>query len=681
MDTKEIDSKVFRVAALVYAETGGITKKSAVIRKLIQAAYVDTNNKPMSISELVQNISKLYDIDISKDEIIGVLDGKYSDRYFQEVAEGRNIKYVLTDKRFENLLQVDKKNIGEFIEQFISLKGFDESVKDAIYQYLYYVLQNNIQEFESVLNNEHTFSVLPIKGLTEEKENAIRDFMEWENAEKNKALLAFMGYALEYVMLTSDSKGMYGTHLGEIFSNKKLSLDTNILYYCIGVNGEEFQNANELLLKKCNQCGANLFITQETDDEFKNTLNHYVEEIRKYESHSIHRYWHYIKSRDMYAFYLEWKRERKNYNNPDYFRQYILTEYHQLLRTYKIQLEKKSPYGKQDQESMDVLERYCQEISYKGTKNYDAHNILWVEKRREGDLIHHGSSFADTAYFFMSPHRDLRRWDCNRHNDVPVVIAPDIWLLLMNRFIARSNDDYKSFISFINIKPAEPIINNKEFYMIVQAVETVTQDIDQQDYVIDTIVNQKFKYLGDSKDNVELTANEIQSKTVDEATNILQEKLKEMEGRVAQLESNNQQKQDLHGQELAIKDQQNYEQLKEKDQEIQKSNERNEMLVNKLVDHSLLRRRVFFGLILIGVNGFLIWQIVDIFVNKAAVPVSVAITEKVIENTVFANKPVYEILIWVATLIIVVIDYNLSKIFWNKDTIKSFREDKKEKLS
>ena len=82
-------------------------------------------------------------------------------------------------------------------------------------------------------------------------------------------------------MLTSDTTKLYGTRLGNIFSSKILYIDTNIIYYCLGINGEEYKKANELLLDKCLKAKEKLRITKITELEFANTLNHYIEEIKK----------------------------------------------------------------------------------------------------------------------------------------------------------------------------------------------------------------------------------------------------------------------------------------------------------------------------------------------------------------------------------------------------------------
>ena len=101
------------------------------------------------------------------------------------------------------------------------------------------------------------------------------------------------------------------------------------------------------------------------------------------------------------------------------------------------------------------------QIPYKGTVNYDAYNIYWIEKLRKRE---YANSFSEDRYFLLSPHKMLKKWDDMRNGERPIIIVPEIWMTMLNRFVCRSKDDYKSYINFINIKiPEEEAIKNKQF--------------------------------------------------------------------------------------------------------------------------------------------------------------------------------------------------------------------------
>jgi hypothetical protein len=612
---EHIDNKsnIFRIAMILYSETDGIKNKKVIIKKVVEATFLEMDNILLSIREIVSNINELYKMSILEDEVIEILESSKNKNHFNKEVENKNIKYQLEDKRFEKLKERGSKNIGEFIEEYVTNNELDETIKEAIYKYLYIVFQTGIEELESVLTGKCVVLDDVNYEFSQEEAKHINMFLQWDNNDKNIALMALLGYSLEYSMLTCNVESLYGNRLGEAFSNKKLYIDTNIIYYCLGVNGEEYKEANEALLNLCKDCKEKLYISSVTETEFKNTLKHYINEIKKHESPTVNsiRYNKYMDNNDIYLFYLNWKKSRKKFNEPNYFEKYILTEYAKWLRKYDVKIDNKMPFDA----SEPKIEQYSQEIQYKGTINYDALNILWIEKKRKkkGQT---GFSFSDAQYFLLSPHRALQRWDMKRRDEIQVVVSPKTWMLLLRKFTSRSRNDYLSFINFINIKvPSENVINNKTFYMIVQAVGEVTSDIQQQESIIDVLVEEKFAYLTKNDDSEELSAEEIQDKTRDKATEILQKEVKELRKEVDILKDSKTR--------LTEGNEQNYlelqtakDEIKRREEENQKLTNNNEKLIQQNIKFRLKIKRVIHSFIVAGIALFVLWQILDIFIWK-----------------------------------------------------------------
>ena len=87
---------------------------------------------------------------------------------------------------------------------------------------------------------------------------------------------------------------------------------------------------------------------------------------------------------------------------------------------------------------------------------WDAKNIYLTEIKRENN----NRNIFDTKYFFISSDQALRRWDFKRNNTTPCVLLPSQWLSIVLRYVNRTNDDFKSFVSFLNLSQNETNINN-----------------------------------------------------------------------------------------------------------------------------------------------------------------------------------------------------------------------------
>lgn len=306
------DTNVIRIAMLLYSESEGMKKKSTVLRRVIEAVFVELGNVELSQNEIQAKANELFNIYISEEEINEIVENGKSRNYFSKTSVDREVKYSVDTKRLRRLEDNTKRNIEEYINDFITINEYSEEIKEIIYRYIYYLFKRNIEDFSKILGGKMQVDENLEQNFTPDNLKVIKEFIEWDDAEKNEAILALMGCSLEYSMLTSDDSCLYGTRLGSIFSNKVIYIDTNIIYYCLGVNGDEFRNANEMLLDKCMKAKEQLRITKITELEFINTLEHYIDEIKKYESPSLTRlnYSRYIHNKDVYLFYLEWRKKK-----------------------------------------------------------------------------------------------------------------------------------------------------------------------------------------------------------------------------------------------------------------------------------------------------------------------------------------------------------------------------------
>lgn len=654
---------MIRLATFLYSEKEGIKKKTTVLKRVVEAMFVMVDNEAMNIHEIHDNILENMKIFVAEEEITQILENRKNQKSFTQIVEERKIKYALQDVRYSRLKASEKKNIQNYIEEFVVMNEYQNAVKDIIYRYIYYVFKRNIADFSTIIGGKIEGDSELEKDFSIEEQKIIKEFLEWDNEDKNEAILALMGCSLEYSMLTSDADRLYGTRLGNIFSNKILYIDTNIIYYCLGINGEEYRKANELLLDKCLKAKEKLKITKITELEFSNTLNHYIEEIKRYESNSLYRinYRKYICNKDIYLYYLEWKGSHKRYNGPEYFKKFLENKYHEWIKKYKVEVDQNVPYDEEDLKDAAKIKLYTEEILYKGKINYDALNIYWLEclRKQEESL----TGFADEKYFMLSTHKALKKWDMDRKLGLSLIVTPEIWSLLLCRFISRSEDDFKSYINYINLKASdeETIINNKQFYIIMKAIEEVTEELMQQESIIDVLIEEKFAYLQKESDE-ELTGEDVYDKTKEKAEKVLSDKVVLLE---QQLGCANSELKDL--QNKAIQKSVNAD-IKIKDAAVREQDKAAEVYARE----KLRNKIIIWSILSVVLTTILIWQLADFFILKNEDTLYWSIISYLVKDTALKDNKIDFFMSvggLVCTIVIGMVDYKVYKLFFD-DKVK-----------
>lgn len=153
--------------------------------------------------------------------------------------------------------------------------------------------------------------------------------------------------------------------------------------------------------------------------------------------------------------------------------------------------------------------------------DFDAKNILLLENLRGLK----NNSIFDTKQFFLSMDQSLRRWDFNRGNSAPLIIIPSQWMSLLLRYQTRSTDDFKSFVSFLNLPIPEKQISSENIHNVLAGISEVTSNFEQQSYITDQLILQGFeKIMQKTRDSDELF-----QLTVTTSESILENKLKYLE--------------------------------------------------------------------------------------------------------------------------------------------------------
>jgi hypothetical protein len=499
---EERQHQLFRLSAVLYADNNYEVAPKTIHRKIIESALLECGMEEYSVHQIIDFIQERYSITFDEESVRETVTSKKEEGFLTNHRNG-NLYVCLSEKRKQTLqAKISNKTIDFFISEFqgnnTQLVARVDS-KAILYKFLYDIFSTNTYSFQKLINNKKDLSGiinLENSNYSEKEKEIINNFLQWDNFEKNKAIFNIASYALEYCMLTNKN-GSSSIHLDNL-KNKSFYLDTNIIYRVLGINGENRQKRSQTFLKKFNDSGEKIIISKSTETEFKDGIKGHVDRIRNYDSPRVNSilFQEVEVQRDIYNFYHKWRIGKINYN-LDLFIAEIYSIYDNFKKEFKIQVDTVKPFDINDKKVDELLKNYTSSIStFKqnegneiiGSATIDAENILWIEMKRENKV----QNIFDTKYFFISSDQSLRRWDYQREDKTPIVLLPSQWMSILLRYLNRTEDDFKSFVSFLNLKNSEVLINSEKLHIVLTGIAEMTTSIEQQRFILNNLVENKF---------------------------------------------------------------------------------------------------------------------------------------------------------------------------------------------
>lgn len=502
--TTESKNQLFRLAAVLYADNNYEVSSKTIHRKIIESALLDNENKQMSIHHIIDFIEANYHFTFDEEEIKSIVTSPKEEGFHLGKDKGNNYLVCLTEQRRQTLLsKINTQNIDYFITEFIKQDEKVNNVVDAkglLYKFLYELINSNISGFSKLLNSKKQLSELinvEQSQFNDLEREVINNFLSWDNDGKNKAIFDIASYGIEYCLITNNSEN--SIHLNSL-KNKTFYLDTNVIFRALGINGENRQKRTLSFLTKFNEAGETLVISRFSETEFKATVKYYISQIAKHNSPRINpRVFTEFKAQsDFFDFYHKWRVNRAN-TSLDYFESHIYLLFDDLIKKFKATVDHKIPFDEKEEKTAKSLNELAANIhSYKTsegtingfeTSNWDAKNIHLIEKRRDGK----DANLVETKYFFLSTDQSLRRWDFQRSSVTPIVLLPSQWMSILLRYVKRTSDDFKSFVSFLNMPQGEKEISYEKLQLILTGISEITEDAEKQSAIIKILVEKKFK--------------------------------------------------------------------------------------------------------------------------------------------------------------------------------------------
>lgn len=489
---------ITRTATVIYADSMSNRTTNTIKRKFVESVFVNNNNTLLTLSELVNTIEETMGLMFSEDEISPIVK---DENVFVEVLNrsSEDIKYNLQEKRYNTLCSKSIDEIDNVIETYFSTQ-VDSSVhftkdsfKDLIYRYLHSILNSNISTYIQFVNPAKTVTIpkLSSEQFEDEEVDLINSFVKWDDETKNKALFKLINYCIEYAIVVNNSSEDV---LSKSLRTKVFYLDNALLYRALGINGETRKKRTISFLKKCKESGQKFVISKYTRQEFFNTVDYHLSQLNSstpFGRITPRVFKRYANGDGFYQFYHEWRNGRINYGF-DIFKTHIHSLYKDLVKQFDIEENFKVPFDEKEEPA--IINTYKEEIRVvkKTNRNephlVDARNMHWIECIRSGNNI----DVASTKYYFVTSDQKLQSWDRTHSVNQPLTLLPSQWMGLILKYVSRGSDDFKSFISFMNLPKDNSVISEDELQSVMAGISEMTEEFSKQESIIESMVEIKF---------------------------------------------------------------------------------------------------------------------------------------------------------------------------------------------
>lgn len=508
MMEREIAEGLFRMSATIYANSGAeeISPKQIHKRIIEDALLQQTDGNIIALNDLLNTVKTKYYLTLTESEILLVLKDKKNEKCFNIQEDDEKLSVSQNPARRVFLQNQRQKDLKHYIDVFFQENDIENRNVDIFYRFFYGIFTSNFTAYKKLLQERCELSVEDETFCDEEKE-LINNFLNWNNSEKNKAIFNLASSALEYCMITNKKNAVLNL---KNLKNKNLYLDTNILFRAIGINGEDRQKRALHFLKSFKSVDQNLYISKVTEDEFLYTIDYKLDELERLFKPAAHVnpriYAETVQIDSIYKSYCNWKSNRIN-GSVELYKTELLARFRKVKEDYNIIKDSMMPFDKDEEVIKNKLTDYISnQRSYNPTKTNqglenDAYNILWIENKRTGI----DDDIFKVKDFFISSDQALRRWDYYRNSkEVPVVMMPSQWLSLTLRYLERTDDDYKSFVCFLNMKVNKSSLTEEQLVYVIEGISEATSDIQKQKFFIEEFVRRDYKKTIQNDNNDDL---------------------------------------------------------------------------------------------------------------------------------------------------------------------------------
>jgi hypothetical protein len=547
--TTVMQKDIFRLAAVLYADSDDSFSTVDIQTHIVKCIIVKKNNEYLTSIEIISNISTSYKYNISEEEFEQVIIRAPQKTFETAILDGQKT-YRLTEFAYKQTVESLENNIDSYIDLFIQqTENIDaEKCKYAIHKYLYELTTSNINSYKVLLGgadgSAFTDSELSVdvKELSDEERILVHNFLEWDNTSKNITLSNLVFCCLEYCLLVNGDR--INPLVQKSIRKRIIYLDTNIIFRVLGINGPSRRIVVSAFLKKCKQAKLELCVLRQTEKEFFDTVTYYISQIQSYPRGQVFvGAYEQLSDYNMFSFYEEWRTGHETLSLK-YFSIYVRSLYDKFIFDYGVHANQNIPdtiyrsdefkdscsqYARSIQAKKQQIKDYyiSEDIYYSARDKHDATAISYIEMQRK-------TMDDDTDIFLASSDKALRYWDMTRHpHRCPVVVYPSQLFLILIRMCGRSDNDFDSFISFINIRPHSHQITAEKANIIISGISSITEDIETQKVLVASVYGDDFQNIVQHS-NTDL---ELYQKTQTYSQNYLDRQLREKDAQLSDSQS------------------------------------------------------------------------------------------------------------------------------------------------
>lgn len=515
-----IKNNIFRLASIIYADTNDKDiSNTRIINKFIESVFIENGNLEITIDEIIDTIKLNYKLDFINEEIEKIVE-QYGSNY---IINSKNIK--LNDKRYETLEDRYKTNeaeqlidifIEEFTEPIMRLGVSIGKIPDILNTLFYNLVNVSRTQLEQLLNTENeSVALMSDLQLENNERELINLFLCWKNEEKDEFIFKIYNLGIEYSLITTNKTQ---ENMITSISNKVFFLDCNIIFRGIGINGNIRKKRVDTFLRKCLENNEELKISRFTDEEFKSTIKHHIDFLDKWnrgKSFDANLFRKLTKNDSIYHYFIEWKKKNP-YLPMSMFEAQIIRNYKEYLAEFKINIEYKEYFNEEDKDIINEINILTNKLIGYGLKEkreknleIDAKNILLINKLRKENKI----NLIDTKYYLISADKNMVKLKLDKNQ--PISLYPSQWMGLLLKYTGRTEDDFKSFIGFLNLRSNEVVLSEKDAFIVSQAISSMAETLENQNgilnYLFENDFSNQIRELSNSQEKYDYTVKQAES--------------------------------------------------------------------------------------------------------------------------------------------------------------------------
>lgn len=458
--------------ALVLQNSNAHTVKTNIV-KIIRATMVETGNCPLNLTDLSSQINNLYSLEFDPSELhLAIKESKYAGFQINENDDPVYTRFSLVPEMYLKTQQRIKPDVLDtLIESFIAfckdVQISTNECKQLILTFLYQAFASDAETIQSLLKADKN-KILNYQSFIEfddDQKIIINLFLNWHDDEKDKFVYNAVSCGYEFCMLgmRKDSNS-----LGNIFQGKKFYLDSNIVFRLMGLNQIERQMIIRSFIDRCQQANIELKYTNFTVGEIESTIDYRVQRVKRFyganppiSRQALEELSDKYANLDFLESYGSWTKNAGN-KVGDYasFAEYLKQEAHHVLAEFKLEVrtsaakseEKKDEFSQLFKE-FESYKKHRYKLAYEGNIRVDIENYMFI---MELYYKRSGTSIVDVNEYFVTADHSLVNWARERVPHVlPVFVLPSVWYSLLLKIRGRSDNDYRAFSQFLNLRLSE----------------------------------------------------------------------------------------------------------------------------------------------------------------------------------------------------------------------------------